>query len=510
MWSILVVDDERIEREGIAYLIEEHRLPLQIMSAANGREALALLDDNRADILLTDIKMPFMNGLELAESAGILYPRLKIVIFSAYGEFEYAKQAMGLGVVHYILKPIVVDEFLDVMGGLIRLCEQEASEREREAALVAGFERGKRYETEKRLIGLLNGARQERERADDRIVPLRLVLFEFRQRFFDLHNEAMTDLLKALFPDRESYEYVNLNEYQSILFVRERIAANEPVARLQERWEEVKSRIDRRFGLPVCIAVGRLLQDAGEIHASFRQLEQLSEYRFFYDQSLVVIEGNEIRPPEEGDLSPESAAELAFDLADSGSKEQIKAAADLFFARLKSGGAYSDVYAKYICAELVTRLSGRLSASGRTRVKEWVDTLFRSRSLEQLQQFVYHFIDNLEQDHETVEPDKRVIRIIMQAIHSRYMEDLSLDAVAESVSLSPGYVSGLFKKNTGQSFVKYLTGYRLEKAKALLLETNMKIGDIAHKVGYADISYFGTVFRSRYGMSPAKFRGSEE
>lgn len=115
MMNVLVVDDESTEREGIKNLIEQHKFPFRILEAENGQAAEKILNRNSIDILITDVKMPLMNGIELCEVARKVQENLKIVICSGYGEFEYARSAIKLGVVNYLLKPLIHDEFLEVL-----------------------------------------------------------------------------------------------------------------------------------------------------------------------------------------------------------------------------------------------------------------------------------------------------------------------------------------------------------------------------------------------------------
>ncbi|MEK0315222.1 response regulator transcription factor [Cohnella sp. 56] len=123
-YAILLVDDQTIETQTIRKLIEIHRLPLRVSTAANGEEALAHFRRDSCEILFTDIKMPRMNGLDLARHAKLLNPAVQLVIYSAFGEFEYAKEAIGLGAIHYLLKPLDIEEFLAVMDKAIGLAER--------------------------------------------------------------------------------------------------------------------------------------------------------------------------------------------------------------------------------------------------------------------------------------------------------------------------------------------------------------------------------------------------
>ncbi|MEK0316158.1 response regulator transcription factor [Cohnella sp. 56] len=139
MHKILVVDDQKIERTGIQFLIREYRLDLEVVEAENGEAALDYIRHHDLDILFTDIRMPFMDGLSLAEQTRRLKPDVKIVIFSAYGEFEYAKKAMELHVHHYVLKPVQDQEFLNAMRSVLELCEKEKQAQARTLRLMADY-----------------------------------------------------------------------------------------------------------------------------------------------------------------------------------------------------------------------------------------------------------------------------------------------------------------------------------------------------------------------------------
>ena len=134
MYRILIADDEKIERAGIRFLLDQMGQEFEIFEAVNGKEALEWLEQNQADILITDVKMPFVNGIELLEQATKRCPDMKKVIFSGYGEFEYARQAMRFGVEEYILKPVDPEEFKRVMEKAAADLDSEKREESRKAA----------------------------------------------------------------------------------------------------------------------------------------------------------------------------------------------------------------------------------------------------------------------------------------------------------------------------------------------------------------------------------------
>ena len=127
MYTLLIADDEKIEREGIKFLLQNYKDQLEIIEAINGKQAYEILSRKKVDILLTDIKMPFMNGIELTKKARELHPNLKIILFSGYSEFEYAREAIQMGVLNYILKPVNPEEFDLVIKNIIKNIQAELS-----------------------------------------------------------------------------------------------------------------------------------------------------------------------------------------------------------------------------------------------------------------------------------------------------------------------------------------------------------------------------------------------
>ena len=220
MLKILLVDDEREEREGIAYLIKKYGYPLAVSEAQNGKKALEYMEMHPVDILFTDVKMPMMNGLELAREVNKSYPDTKIIIFSAYGEFDYAKQALEANAVNYLLKPIEIDEFKKVMEDLLRSIQEERNQREER--------RQEDWQNRQNVLyKILTGAHlktEERERAGMDLFSggtcFRIVHVEFLDNFFETREEIFLNFVKMYLGEKT--EYINLFQNESCLLIRER------------------------------------------------------------------------------------------------------------------------------------------------------------------------------------------------------------------------------------------------------------------------------------------------
>lgn len=208
-FQILLVDDDATERSGVRFLIEKLELPLNIFKAPNGKRALEMLNVSPVDILFTDVKMPYMDGLELSAQVYTKYPNIKIIIFSAYGEFEYAKRAMEANAVNYLLKPVDVTEFQQVMESVIDQCRQDA---------YIAHQRDQRSLAVKKLhwINLLTGKSRLGDEPALEVsfpgavqdVPVVLIHIETQREELSQNESEIVQLLTDSIP--YPYEYINI------------------------------------------------------------------------------------------------------------------------------------------------------------------------------------------------------------------------------------------------------------------------------------------------------------
>jgi Response regulator containing CheY-like receiver domain and AraC-type DNA-binding domain len=513
MLNILIVDDEKIERQGIRYLISKYSLELNIIEAEDGETALDFIKSLKVDILFTDIKIPFMDGLELAAKSRTITPDLKIIIFSAYGEFDYARKAISISALDYIMKPIDDNEFLNVITKVIGLCEKEKLDQEKNKIINDIFTRNAKYEKEKILMDIINGI----EINEDYLKIIRsvgidftgkyilLVLIDFRSAFYNLYNEEFERVFKDI--TKLEYEYLNLNERQSVVFLKGNKDEFERAA-LQYLGELIRTKLDEKYHMISAIVLGNLLEDIRAIGMEYNHMEAVLDYKFFFEGSIVLFS--------DGNLSKDLFLPDNFDNILSNIYKCIECndyynldnLVRIFFKNLDGHESFSVVYIKYICMDIIKRIYDKKSGHKKGEFENNLEIVYTSSTLFQLAGFMKNIISEMYSENLAFseERKKKFFYEILKIIENNYMNDISLEWIAEKVYITPNYLSYIFKRDMGISLTKYITTYKLEKAKDLLLNTNMKIVDISEKVGYSTPSYFCQTFKSYYGFTPAKLR----
>lgn len=519
MYTILIVDDEKIEREGIQKLMVKQGLDLKTVTAENGEAALRILQSQPVDILLTDIKMPFMDGLELAEKASVQNPDLEVIIYSAFSDFEYAKRALNTNASHYLLKPIDIAEFRKVLGEAVSSCEAREIKQAEHRKLLEGYQKGMRYEKEKRLLDALYGMRRQ---GDVEVLDpaertnggswIQLALIDFSCRFFDGASDGFRQSIERL--TGWEFDFLNLNERQSVLFMH----SAEPMDRqaLQSWGERVLNLISEQFGLSAALVIGEPVRETAGLPRVYHEMEQKLDSKFFFEGSVLLF-ADEREPPAStlsGFEAPQGLDKIEQCLA-CGDTHGAKAGIELLFSHLQSTRNTSVIYTKFLFSGIMQKIVAKLRQQGMPEPSEWLEPIVRTDSLNELKNLLISAVDSLEPGPDAGEPEgagrrnSKVIRQVLSMIEKEYMQDLSLEYFAEKVYLTPSYLSYLFKKETGTSLVRYITSYRLDKAAEMLVRTQMKVADIGERLGYANPSYFIQTFRNHFGVSPAKYRESQ-
>jgi two-component system response regulator YesN len=527
-YRVLLADDEEEIRTGISRKIDWTALGFSLVGeAGNGEEALELAEQLRPDVVLTDIKMPFMDGLELCRRLRQSLPAAKLVVFSGFDDFEYARQAVGAGVSEYILKPINAPELAEVLNKLRDQLDRQRLERRDMETLRRRYEESLPILRELFYTRLLSGQfhpEQVRDRAARYEIDLPPGLWTAALIHADPQSEAgdagRDELLllsvQSFLTDHFSLEGCTARAvlYEDTAALLVQLSGPDRLYPLLEELERL-SLLSRGFlGAPLTAGVGRPCPGPEALYHSARGARAALDYRALVGSGRVIYID---------DLEPQSTATISFDENDQhhlstavklGTPEQVEQAAGELMERLRQTGL-SLSQCHLFLLEVVTCLV-RLTRSGGVAVEEVFGAGFTGAvsisnfsSLEELGRWLSGRCLKLHDllGRQRTDSAWRLVEQAKEYIASHYTdEQLSVEALCSHIHLSPTYFSTLFKREMGMSFTAYVTQVRMDEAVRLLRDTGEKTYRIAEQTGYSDPNYFSYVFKRRFGVSPSKYR----
>ncbi len=532
MYNVMLVDDEEEVRIAIEKKINWQELGFIVVATAeNGRDALDKALEYQPDVVLTDINMPFLNGLEFAKLLKEELPATKVVIFSGYDEFEYAKEAIELSAEEYILKPIDADELYKVFSRLKDMLDDELDKRRNMETLERYYQESYPLFREQFLIGLIEG-HIEPDRIDEIIsdygegirgefYAVGIIKLSFENNA-NLNNDkrrllsvSLNQLTKERLSNHSNYYVINYLGNVIVLGCFER----------EEEYEDFVLDLDRICKLsakllevPTTAGVGTTVSGLKDLFSSFKSAKEACAYRLILDENQAFS----IK-----DLEPKGKALNLFENDNVnhilkqikiGEADELSLAIHEFFINLSRNGMslyqmkLSILEAYFEIIKLAKSFSINEDEIGGMD-KDIFDFLDNVQSIDEIEFwfsqrcfFVKETINKTRHDSTSMLIDKA-----KEFIREHYAEsDLSVDRLCELLNVSPNYFSSLFKKTTGLSFVTYLTNLRMEKAVWLLDNTDEKAYIIAGMIGYDEPNYFSYVFKKAYGISPSKYRQKKE
>ena len=513
MLKILIADDEAKERNGIERLLKEGGFHFAVTKAVNGEDALQKVEKEHYDVLLTDIRMPFLNGIQLIEAVQKLGRRMVFIIYSAYGEFEYAQSAISLGVLKYLLKPIDVEEFGVLFHEVEQLCRkmvQEESQRhqiEEDRAVVRHFR------MERLLLALLEQEGDAQKAVLEQILLaapeygqtcVTPVLVCDAQGTLPLYWDVLQGEVDASF-GKNTFCLIRDEAQALILLFQGRKTRD--TARLERVLQDLTGSLHQQCRLDLMVVAGRTLLGLAELKAEYDILSRQQEYQFFLPGSAVFFHDRDYLFSSDQDVVP-LMLDRVYNSLRVGSMADAESEMEKVFTHVEENIGFSPIYIKYTFTEALKQIHHIMGRD--IRLPDVVEKIHTARSFDEIKKQMRLAMGAFLCVDEESPAESRVVRMARDLVYRHYAEAaMGLSYLAEQLQVTPAYLSSLFKKDTGQNLVKFITEYRLEKAKQALRESNMKISDVGARVGYPNQSYFISLFRNREGVSPAQYRERE-
>lgn len=532
MTKILLVDDERMIRKAIANSIDWQTHGIRIVAdVANGEEALLVMEKELVDIVITDIRMPVMDGLKLAEAIRANYPKTRIIILSGYDDFEYARTAIKQGVQDYLLKPVSEEELIPS----IRRLEKEIGneyENEREIFLSKKLlQENKVLICTKVIQDIVHGRSNEElmSRAKKLGMNLSGPLFgvilisadnyniKYNSREGEqpqLQRFAIYNVFEELFRERLSGTVAYSGEEDVIaIFSTERFMKT----RMYEVLGDISKTILEVIDINVSMALSDEVGDMGDIPKLYKEAVAISKQNFYADKSQVCIGEVEDRRKEQNwfykraDYEREFIKELT-----KGSVEGTVASwtkiADFFRNDKTSAEVVQDACIR-LCKDMFVHLIDlgiKIDDAGHNGDEDYyyIDAIQKKKFFADVSEYMEEIIADVHKRIERVAEKKYsyMVRLAMSYLESNYSKDVSLTEVADVIGVSANYFSKIFKKEVGTNFVDWFNQLRVEKAKDILKKNTYKVYEVAEMVGYSEYKYFITMFKKYTGETPKQFR----
>lgn len=500
MYRLMIADDEDDERIGIKYLMKKCGFSFDIMEAADGREALEKLRENGADILFTDVKMPFLNGLELSSEAKALIPDIQIIFFSGFDDFEYVKQALSLQAVDYILKPVNPIEFQKTIQIVIDRMEQKS-------AMQQQNEQAHKAYILTRLLNKMPFNKLAGKYKEEDLTFLneytQIILIEFEEEFFGNRAADVNELQNKIESIQKlPFDLIDLNPSQGIMLLKDKQCTQREYRQMAQC---IHLLIEKEYQAKCYLSVSPKLLKPQDIGNVYTEAEGYLEGRFFNrgnyvypidEQKVYVDNGND----KEGQLLNEIEQDVKRKDAYS-----LQINVEQLMEKCRSNSFQSYIYTRFVCANLLKILFQGLPGEDEHLIAN-VEQLYACSRFQDIEMIIIKVMKRLEEKLTLNDSPNRVISMVEQYIQKNYMKELSLDILADKVYLTPHYLSSIFSREKGIGINKYIKNVRMEKARELLLDTNMKISDICKLSGYSNLSYFCKAFRNEYGVTPEKYR----
>ena len=546
MLKIFLAEDEVVVRETIKRMIPWEELGFELVGeAADGEMALPLLLRQQPDLLITDIKMPFMDGLTLARLAKKEIPGLKVVILSGYDDFNYAKQAIGIGVEDYLLKPITKNALIERLSEIRSRYEHEKTQKEYYEKFqreMQAYEKNSSRDFFEALVGGSMDMMEVYKRAEklglDIVAEAYNVLiftmncdedFSGQRDEYSSWEAESLELLENFFAGHSSAMLFRSNIFSyGVLLKGQRETIEENTRACVDEIRKILSRQDGRREW--FLAVGQSVERLSQIQKSYHTASRAFSQRYLYDENILYYDEMETMEHPGGQAETEDNAYLqkvdvnALNPAilqkflSNGLQEETENFVKDYFYAIGQEPMESLVFRNYVILNVRFSVISFIKGLGcDTNEMESADTeevLAESgKNMESAIAYAKKMISQAIEirDQNSGNKNRSILKTAEDFIDSHYMdEEISLNTVANVANVSSNHFSALFSQNMGQTFIEYLTTLRMNKAKELLRCTGMRSSEIAGEIGYKDAHYFSYLFKKTQGMTPSDYRKARE
>lgn len=533
MYKILLVDDEILVRDAIRENIDWGKLDCELIGdCENGKQAVEFVKTHEVDIVLTDILMPYMDGMELSHFLHDNYPDVLIVIFSGFGEFEYAKKAIQYNVSEYMLKPVTAMELTKVIENMKEKLDSRKKEQRKMESLTQvsqDYHKNANVIRSKALDCLVKCTREVQVSLDElermgitfQAASYRVAVFdidtysEMYQMDMDKQQESalMAFVLfnvgdEIVVQEKAGVVYQEGNNRVCIIFAGNRTKEfSESIHRI---CHEIQKKVKEVIGLETSIGIGSWVRSPYELIYSYRLAAKAIDYRYLLGGNLLF---DMEEKKTDNSIFLINDLETLTEAIKSGDRRLMEETLGQIETEIKSAlveKSYACIYLQQVIRAIgntcqsLSEEPEKIIAQREALLKAVTEQRMFSQAAALVEKYAQEVFDELQELNSS--SGQRQGMLAMDYIQKNYMDPcLSLNSICSYLNISTSYFSTIFKEMTGETFIEVLTRVRMEKAKELLENTTMKNYEIAEKVGFSDPHYFGISFKKITGKTPTEY-----
>lgn len=536
MLKVFLVEDEFIVRNGIKNSINWEKEGFSFVGeASDGELAYPLIKDLHPDILITDIRMPFMDGIELSEQVHELYPEIRIIILSGYGEFTYAQKAIKIGVEEYLLKPISSAQLLESVKKVAGVIVKEREEQQLLKQYADGAKENRQRDWSKFMMKLMTqdvSVMQVLQQQKEFSVDLNagaygVMLFKLRKKGDEIgYSEQAVIAMDAVksYLEQESDLYFMENGIEGLIL----LLTGQDKLRVSNRMEEAAHCLDRivrsKENLEYFGSMGTVVTRLNELKKSYYYAKKRYILRFMRDWNRFekqekdatgsILENSSCMDPSYL-VTMGHRRELVEKFLKVGTIEEVEGFLSSYLENLGESNIQSLIFRQYVAMDFYMCVIGyeeqmSLDDSKLTRKKMDINQIARQiDTVDKLKTYLTQLLKNniIRREEKVGRRYSDLIDDARRYIDQHYAEEeISLNQVARVVNMSPSYFSLVFGREAGQTFVEYLTALRMDKAKELLMCSSLRTSEIGYEVGYKDPHYFSYIFKKTQKCAPKEYR----
>lgn len=530
MYTLMVADDERLVRQTLRFIIERECPEIQvIMETGDGKSAVAMACQQKPDIIMMDIRMPEMSGLEAARLIMTQLPNTAIVMLTAFDEFSYAKEALSLGAVEYLLKPLRSRDLLQTLASVTERVGRRKAKEQQEAVLRKNLDEAMPFIKNSFIHDLVSGKVSDLANFQERAGFLGIkagsgaILVANIDNFKQITRSA-TELERQVVK-QQVYQHICQLVGQEMLVVP--FGGDEIIILMGYEFEVEADKVGQQvravalrirdnvsqLGVSLTIGIGRYYSDPLQIHKSYLEAVSAEQQKFYLGDNQIIHIDDLPHLGVEPFRYPFNYERNLIDKVRCGERQQAKEILCQLLHEIFSAKASMDTV-KACVLELLIVLS-RAAVEGGASLEQLTLLNFKSINClkscgdrEEVRHWILEaldgFVDNMLEHRTSM--NVRLMNKACTYIVENFHKSISLDEVAQTVHLSPYYFSRVFKAERGCNFVDFLTKARIDKAKLMLQDPKQAVARVASEVGYQDASYFCRVFRQEVGVTPNQYR----